>query len=331
MPAIDSTTSAGEHSDGDPGKAASEPAPPTVEPSAAREPTASWAGRICKEPLLHFLLLASGLFAIDRWMSGPDAQRDPDVIVVTEARIDSMIQTFVRTWQRPPTAEEVRGLVDDFVKEEVFYREALKMGLDRDDTLIRRRMRQKLEFLAEDFADSTEPSEEQLQALLDANADAYRIDSQFSFRQVYLSPDRRGESIDEDAAELLAQLRAASTTVDVSELGDPTLLPFQCDSLNERQIRNQFGAAFASQLSRLELNRWSDPVDSVYGKHLVQVLEILPGSIPELEDVRRQVRRDWLASRRTESKQQFFEQLLTKYEVRMEPLATSVEESGSTP
>jgi hypothetical protein len=275
---------------------------------------------VLREPLFHFLILAAGVFAVNRLMSEPVANQSPDSIVVTQKRIDNLIQTFTRTWQRPPTPEELRGLVNDFVKEEVYYREALKMQLDRDDTLIRRRMRQKLEFLAEDFADATEPTDEELQQYLDAHPDSYRIDDRFTFRQVYLNPDRRGESLASDAKLLLEQLQDAGKDVDPSQVGDPTLLPFECVDLKEYQVSNQFGPSFAAQLAQLETGRWSGPVDSAYGQHLVRLLEVIPGGEPDLGDVRPQVRRDWVAARRAESKEQFFERLLEKYEVTIEPV-----------
>ena len=289
---------------------------------------AGWFVRQLREPLLHFLLLAACILAVDWLISEPAATEIPDSIVVTQQRIDSLIQTFTRTWQRPPSAEELRGLVNNFVKEEVLYREALKMGLDRDDTLIRRRMRQKLEFLAEEFADAVEPTDEELQQFLNQHSDSYRTEGQFTFRQVFLSPDRRGPSLAADAASLLRQLQAGEEGTPPEELGDPTLLPHECTDLRESQVRNQFGEGFAAELTTLEVGKWSGPVDSAYGRHLVLLINVTPGRAADLTDARDQVRRDWVAARRAESQQQFFERLLKNYQITIEPVEVTDQASN---
>ncbi len=255
-------------------------------PSGKPKTNATWIRRILQEPLLHFLVLAVGLFAAYHLWSDSVASESPDSIVVTEQRINSLAQMFQRTWQRPPTPEELNGLIEDYVKEEVFYREALRMGLDRDDTIIRRRMRQKLEFLAEDFADASEPTEQDLQEFLDDHPDSFRIEDQFTFRQVFLSPERRGESLTADAEVLLQQLRNPDTEVEPSEHGDPTLLPDECDGLRESEVNSQFGSEFTEQLAALDEGQWSGPVKSAFGYHLVFVRERVPGRQAELADVR---------------------------------------------
>ena len=119
-----------------------------------------------------------------------------------------MILIFQRTWQRPPTRQELDGIVKEYVKEEVLYREALAMGLDRDDTLVRRRLRQKLEFVAEDMADAVDPTDAELQQYLDEHPESFRVERRASFYQVYLSRDRRGDSLNADSMKMLAKLRS---------------------------------------------------------------------------------------------------------------------------
>ena len=167
---------------------------------------------------MHFLALGALLFALFYWRGsgGPGSDR----IVITPGQIDAMVASFARTWQRPPTEQELKGLVDDYVREEMATREAVAIGLDRDDTIIRRRLRQKLEFLAADSVDSVPPTDAELQAWLTEHPDAFRTEGEVAFRQVYLNPERRGASLDADARRLLARLSAAGPDVDVAALGD---------------------------------------------------------------------------------------------------------------
>ena len=159
-----------------------------------------------REPLLHFLVIGAAIFFLYRVVSGEE--EGPREIVVTEAQIESLAEGFARTWMRPPTAEEIRGLVDDYVREEVYYREAMALGLDRDDTVIRRRLRQKMEFVSDDIAAVKEPTDAELQAYLEANTPAFVDPPTFTFEQLYFSSDRRGEAALADAQRVLAQLNA---------------------------------------------------------------------------------------------------------------------------
>lgn len=277
-----------------------------------------WLARILHEPLLHFLLLGAVLFALANYFA--DSQNAPadDSIVVSEGKIRSLAQIFQRTWQRPPTQQELDGLIDDYVNEEVFYREALAMGLDRDDTVIRRRMRQKLEFVAEDLADTVEPTEEQLQQYLDAHADTYRLEDQTTFTQIFFSPQRRGESVQEDLMDALGKLRDGDVTVDPAELGDPTLLPTYQENTRDSAVAGLMGKQFSKGIKGVKVGVWSGPIESAYGIHLVKIDDRVPGRLPELDEVRDAVRRDWYAERRAESKQQFYDGLRQRYEVTIE-------------
>jgi hypothetical protein len=274
-----------------------------------------WVLRVLREPLLHFLVLAAGLFAVSSFWGDSPQSNEGETIVVSEAKIRSLAMMWHRTWQRPPTQAELTGLIEDYVNEEVFYREALKMGLDRDDTAIRRRLRQKLEFVAEDLADAVEPTDEQLQQFLDEHRDMFRVERRATFTQIYLSRDRRGDSLDDDAAQLLGELRGEDESVDVTELGDPFLMPAHHDDLREGEIANLFGPQFAAQLLAAEPGQWSGPIESSYGVHVVLVHERAEGRVPELAEIRRAVSREWYAARRAASKEDFYRSLRQRYEV----------------
>lgn len=158
-----------------------------------------------REPLVHFLALGAALFLLyARW--GGSGERRDDRIMVSTAQVGLLAEGFERTWQRPPTVRELRGLIDDFVQEEIYYREALAMGLDREDTIVRRRMRQKLEFFAEDLAEAGEPTGEELRVYLAEHPERFRVTGLVTFEHIYFNRDRRGEAEEEDARRLLARL-----------------------------------------------------------------------------------------------------------------------------
>lgn len=277
--------------------------------------------RLVKEPLVHFLLLAVVIFAVyglinREWIAAPDR------IVVTTAKIEQLVSVFAKTWQRPPTAEELKGLIDDYVKEEIYVREASALGLDKDDTVIRRRLRLKMEFLNEVAADALAPTDAELEAYLQANAGAFEIDPMLAFQQVFLSPDRHGDKIDQDAASILEVLLTSPTT-DPASLGDSSLLPTELSLTTKTSIGQTFGADFADALDKAALAQWTGPIKSAYGLHLIRVLERKPGRLPALDEVRDAVAREWANARRKELEDRRFEELLKNYEVTIESLAGS--------
>ena len=285
-----------------------------------------WFVRALQEPLLHFLVLATGLFALSNAISQTPADQELDTIVVSQERLKSLILIFQRTWQRPPTRQELDGIVKEYVKEEVLYREALAMGLDRDDTLVRRRLRQKLEFVAEDMADAAEPTDEELQQYLDEHPESFRVERRATFYQVYLSRERRGDSLNADSMTMLAKLRSGA--VEAAEVGDPSLLPDFHEGLREAEISSQFGPDFSAQLLAIQTGQWSGPLESAYGAHLVLLEKKTEGRVPELDEVREAVRREWIAARRAASKEEFFQALLRKYHVVVEELDFADEETA---
>jgi hypothetical protein len=266
-----------------------------------------------REPLVHFLLLGAALFAITG-LRGEGPAAGSRRIEVGPERVEQLATLFGRTWQRPPTRQELEGLIDDFVKEEVYYREALAMGLAEDDTIVRRRLRQKLEFLTDEVG-TVPPTEEELEAFLAEHADAYRIPPQTALDQIYFSVDRRGGRAAADARALLARLPAGRVPDRDGELGDPLLLSVPETPLLPAEIARLFGERFAQAVPTLPAGEWSGPVESGYGLHLVLVRERLEGRMPGLDEVRHEVERDWLARRREQVAAEFYRELRGRYEV----------------
>jgi PPIC-type PPIASE domain len=269
-----------------------------------------------REPLAHFLLLGAALFLLFQWRGGggPGSHR----IVVTPGEIEHLGAGFSRTWQRPPTAAELKGLVDDYVREEIATREAATLGLDRDDTIIRRRLRQKLEFVVEDEAASTKPSDAQLQGWLDAHPEAFHVEPAVALRQVHLNSDRRGKATEADARLLLERLRRLGKDADISRFGDSIMLPAEIPLSSVRDIARDFGHDFAEAVVRLEPGEWQGPIESGYGLHLVLVRERQEGRRPALAEVRNAVEREYMAARRKQQLDAMYERLLARYTVVVE-------------
>ena len=273
--------------------------------------------KLLREPLLHFLLLGAVIFAVYSLIP-KSGGGDTGKIVVTQGQQASMLERFARTRQRAPTQQEWTGLIRDQVQDEVYYREALALGLDKDDLIIRRRLRQKLEFVSEGTAAPAQPSDAQLQAYLDAHAAEFATERSFSFRQVFLDPQRHGANLARDAERLLASLSRAGEKPDLSAIGDPLPLEHEIESAPTREVTTRFGASFVAALGSLPLRQWQGPVESAYGTHLVFVGERTEGGTPALDEVRDVVRREWISARQREAADRSYRALLRKYSVTIE-------------
>jgi hypothetical protein len=284
--------------------------------------------RLLREPLLQFLVLGAALFGIFHLVDRNKAET-PARIVISSARIANLADGFARTWQRPPSKEELQGLVDDYIRDEVFYREGRAAGLDRDDVIIRRRVRQKMEFLAEDIA-APEPNEEQLAAYLQANSEHFKTEDRLAFHQVFLSATRRTSTIENDSTQVANLLARADATVDTTALGDPFLLGEGFRSVSQNEVASIFGDSFAKRIFVMEQGRWQGPISSSFGLHFVYVSERIQGSLPPLDAVREAVRREWSNARRLEAERKLYSSLRERYEIVVEaPPAKSAQAETS--
>lgn len=273
--------------------------------------------KLLHEPLVHFMLLGVLVFTGFKFFSKNESN-PPDTIVVTQGKIESLVTGFTRTWQRPPTREELNGLIRDYVREEVCAREAMALGLDKEDTVIRRRLRQKLEFISESVAAQANPTEAELQQYLEVHREKFRSELQLTFRQVYLDPQRHGINLNRDAAQLLIQLQQAGTDSDISVSGDPFLLDQEYKGVPAGEVSKQFGEKFAARLGDLPVGQWQGPIESGYGTHLVLILDRDEGRMPVLKEVRDAVKLEWSNAQRSETNEKFYEALLKRYTVTIE-------------
>jgi len=273
--------------------------------------------RLLREPLLHFLLIGAGLFLLFEVSQEqiPDA---PDRIVVSPGQLEQLQAQFKRTWMREPRQQELDELIKGYVRNEVYYREALALGLDRNDPQVKQRMRLKLEFLLEDLTAEGAPSDELLNEFMQQNEERFFIQPQVSFQQLYLNPDKRAD-FDADAKRILKQLQQGAV---VATLGDATMLPHELTQASQNEIRRSFGETFAADVVKLPVGDWSGPIYSQLGVHLVRVSKHTAGYLPELAQVRDQVERDYLAQRRQQLKDKAYEKLREGYEVVIQEAAT---------
>jgi hypothetical protein len=271
---------------------------------------------LLREPLVHFLLLGALLFLLDAWLR-PAAVANEE-IVVSEARIRNLAQNFRRTWQRAPTGDELVGLIENHIREEVLYREALALGLDRDDTIIRRRLRQKVEFITEEAAALAKPTDDELAAYLAGNGDTFSVEPRATFTQIYLDPGRRATRLDADAKRLLEALNAGNP-LDPAQAGDSLmLLAPRYENASQAEIARLFGTGFAQALVVQPVGKWAGPIESGYGVHLVRVDSLTPGGTPALADVRPLVEREWANAKRQQFSKAFYEKLRSKYTIRVQ-------------
>ncbi len=280
---------------------------------------APWARKLATEPLLHFLLIGSALFGLQAWrgapVAAPGSASTAATVVVTRADVERLESLFAKTWQRPPTEAERAGLVEDHVRNEIYFREALALGLERDDDVLRRRLRQKLEFLYEDVASLTEPSDDELGRFLHDHPDRYRIEPRIAFHQVFVRANASRPQAEEAARRVLGELERGA---DPRSLGDPTLLSPDVPSTARSEIARQFGDRFAAALDAVPPERWSGPVASTFGWHLVRVDERIDGRAPTLDEVREAVRRDWMVAKQQALKDADYARLRQRYTVTVE-------------
>jgi hypothetical protein len=220
--------------------------------------------------------------------------------------------------QRAPAASELDALIDDAIREEIFYREAKALGLDQDDTIVRRRLRQKLEFVSEDVVPVPEPTDEQLRDYLQAHPEKFRSEARYSLSQVYLDPQRHGQRLAADIEALLAELKRMGATADASKLGDAFLLEHRFHNVTASELARLFGAGFETALHAVPTGEWQGPVPSGYGVHLVFVDKRDGGQTTSLEQVRSEVRRQWIHEQREQANERFYADLRKRYAVTVE-------------
>jgi len=263
--------------------------------------------RLAREPLVHFLIAGAVLFAAYAWLNQGAGDESPRAVHISAAEVVWLKETWARQWQRPPTETELRGLVTDYLKESLLAFEAKEMGLDENDTIVRRRLAQKMEFLLQDTARLGEPGEDALRRFYDARRDQYRFSARISFAQVFFRTD-------EAARRALDELKTRSP----ADLGDPSLLERNFSQADEQTVASVLGPEITGKIFALAPGQWHGPLASSYGFHLVQVSEVLAGEERPFDQVRAKVLEEWYHVQQEKASEQFFASLLKKYDVVVE-------------
>jgi hypothetical protein len=266
--------------------------------------------RILREPLLHFLVLGLLLFVYYDVLTPDDTGGER--IVVNQAQADMIARQFQQTWSRPPTSEELRGLVDSYVRDEVLYREGKSLGLDEADPVIKRRVRQKLDVMFEEALAQDPPGDAELAEYLARNQDRFRRPPRVSFEQVLLGMPESEDAARQAESQARTQLARG---VEAARVGVPTMLPGRADDMPLDFVARDFGSDFAGRLEQLPVGEWAGPVASGFGLHLVRVSSLTPAELPPLADVRAEVAREWESERRKRNFEGSYRKLREQYDV----------------
>jgi parvulin-like peptidyl-prolyl isomerase len=277
---------------------------------------------LLREPLLHFAVIGVILFGSYSWLNDESVEATAvEPVHIGEGDVRWLKQTWSSQWQRQPTAGELKGLVDDLLNEKVMAREAEEMGLQQDDTIIRRRLAQKLKFLVDDTAQLAEPTEAELRQFYAANPAHFETPGRLSFRQFYFNPEHRTDAAT-DATAALAKLEL--NVEDDTIAGDRLLIGESFDNADELALSGMFGADFAREVFALETGEWRGPIKSGYGLHLVLVTQRTPTTPKPFDTVKDAVLAEWRSARQAELSRDFLVELRKKYGVGPDDSAKAV-------
>src|SRR3954471_3838242 len=261
------------------------------------------------EPMLHFLLIGIALFGVYRWVSPADSGGR---IVITQGVVDDLVTQHVAARGREPSTTELNHLIESYVQDEVLYREGVRLGLERDDIVVKRRVRQKIEMIAEEDAATRAPTDADLSAYLSANPARFVQPAILSFDQVFIGASRSGPRVVHAVAVTGEALRKGA---DPEELGTPTLLPHRMTRTPADLVAREFGASFAAALEKVPVGEWVGPIDSSFGAHYVRVSDRTPSVAPQLAAVRDHVVREWENDRRQRARDEAYAKMRREYQV----------------
>jgi peptidyl-prolyl cis-trans isomerase C len=273
--------------------------------------------RLLREPLVHFLLIGAALFAVYHCLQpARSAAPSAKAIQLSFDELGQLTLLFESQWKRPPTVQELDRLVENKVQTEILYREALAMGLDKNDEIVKRRMAQKMQFLAEDVAATREPTTDELKTWYGKNSEKFALPKRVSFRHLYFSPDKRGKRARDDAAKTLTQVAGQAEDVKLSESSaDPFMFQEYYRDRAPDYLGKEFGPQFAQTVAKLPTGSWQGPIESGFGWHLVFVDTAIPGRVPDFEEIEADVKIAWLGEQKTLGWDKAYKEMRAKYTV----------------
>ena len=286
--------------------------------------------RIAREPLLHFLLIGMGIYAAYGLFAAGEYDSDERRITVSASDVQVLGDQWARLWGRPPTQEELAGVVSDHVRTRILYKEAMAMGLDKGDLVIERRLAQKVELLAQGLITPEDPGEEELRAWYDTHGENYKQPDLYTVTHVFFDPDKRDATTLDDAHAALERLRNLDhVPADLTSYGDRFMLQNYYPQRTELELRKLFGAGFVDQIIELEPDTWHGPVLSGYGAHLVMISDVLRPPVPAFEAVEERVREEWFKTQIDEMSDRFVDNLIARYEIDVEEVVVPVTVPGT--
>jgi len=275
---------------------------------------------IWREPLLHFIIIGALVFLAFELSQG-DSIVEEDHIRIDAGTMAQLQAQFNRTRLRQPTDDELSKLIDNYIRDEVYYREARAMGLDQNDTVVRKRMYQKLDFLLEELTEEKTPNDEVLAQFIDSNASQFREEPHISFIQVFFNLGKNPELTRNLARKTLVRLNNGATP---ETEGDPTFEQQTYQGVTPSEIKRVFGTAFSQQLNTLEPSEWVGPVTSVYGIHIVKVINKKEGGMPPFSDIRQRAIREYKADRRQDLRDIAYKKMRERYTITIDSAGKAI-------
>lgn len=267
--------------------------------------------KLIKEPFFHFIILGIALFFLYGLVN--EKEDSKNTIIINDFDLDNIISSWEMQWKRPPTEQELQNLINQNIKQEVFYQEALNMNLDHNDEIIKRRLSQKMQFLSNDIAALTEPTNELLKEYFNENSDKYLTPTTYSLYQIIFSPDKRKDN-HKDALETLKQFPEA-TFDEMQPWGDKLPFPYYFEEVNTNELGLQLGSKFPEAIENEGINKWVGPIPSGFGYHLVYIINKVPPQLPEFEMVKNDVLRNYEYDNQKETNELIYQELKKKYDI----------------
>jgi hypothetical protein len=266
--------------------------------------------KLIREPIFLFFFLGILLFLVYESILG-SVEQSSRRIYVSQEQVALLEETYTNTWNRPPDEEDLDALINDFIMDEIFYKEAVAMGLDKTDLTVKRRLRQIMEMMIDEYA-TIYPSEDQLRAYLEEHPEKFRRDKRISFRQLHFPVEERDEAL-----EFLARMQENERAYETYN-GGLLLLAEYYENEVSYEVNKAFGDYFASRIFELETGVWNGPLESPFGWHLIYIYGIQEGEVPDLEEIWDQVEREWTVVRKNEIKEEGYKLLREKYNIVVE-------------
>lgn len=267
--------------------------------------------KFLREPFFHFIIIGIALFFLYGLVNKNTDTKN--TIIIDDFDLENIVSSFEMQWKRDPTEQELENIINQNIKQEIFYQEALNMNLDHNDEIIKRRLSQKMQFLSNDIAALTEPTDDVLKSYYEENADKYLTPSSYSLYQIVFSPDSRKDNY-KDAAETLNQFPNA-TFEEMKQWGDKLPFSYYYENVSANELGLLLGSKFSEAIKDQEINKWIGPIPSGFGYHLVFITNKVEPQQPKFEMVKEELIRNYEYDNQIETNELIYQELKKQYEI----------------